>query len=185
MAEKMKKRLSRRAQERLNRQLRSFDLAMLGILLTTLVSGVVCVFGSTALDRPDAGGFAFWYIVVQSYLPMGLLSGFRALFGSAAFDPGVHGAGFITATALVWDVLLWAVIRTLGKRNNKSPLLRVGTQFALVIFYWGCFQLLCAVFVAGWNQGGMSSLHRKLANPPAVRADGKIVKTPAPADDKH
>ena len=44
MAERYKKTLSRRNQERLNRALRSFDLAMLGVLIVTIVCEVLCYF---------------------------------------------------------------------------------------------------------------------------------------------
>lgn len=181
MAGKMKKTLSRRAQERLNHQLRAFDLAMLGIGITTAAAGLVCAFGTTSLDRPGAAGFAYWYIVVQSCLPMGLLNGMRALFGTSAFSAAIDGAGFLTATVLVWDFLLWAVLRFFGKRNGKSSFLQIFTRFALILLCWGCFQLLCAAVVAGWNHGGPASMHRKLADPqPQVRPlDGKNVKTPA------
>ena len=54
MAEKFKKPLSRRAQERLKHQLRSFDLAMLALALTVLLAGVLCMAGKPDLGK--AGG---------------------------------------------------------------------------------------------------------------------------------
>lgn len=187
MAGKIKKRLSRRAQERLNRQLRAFDLAMLGVGITTAASGIVCAFGSTALDRPGAAGFAFWYIVVQSCLPMGILNGARALFGSSAFSPAADGPGFLTAAVLIWDFVLWAVLRAVGKHNNKSSILHICTKFALVVFFWGCFQLLCAVVTAGWNRGGAVQRQPQTAETSSAQAkiEAKTAKTSAPAEPKH
>ena len=187
MAGKMKKNLSRRAQERLNRQLRAFDLAMLGVVLTTLAAGAVCILGTTALDRPGTGGFAYWYIVVLSYPPMLLLNFFKLLFGGSALPQGSCGAGVLTAVTLGCDLLLWMVIRILGKRNNKSELLNVCTKFALILLCWGCFQLLCAAVFAGLDHGRTAAEQRGPAETrPQVRSDdGKNAKTPAPAPLQH
>jgi len=148
MAEKTKKRLSRRAQERLNHQLRSFDLVMLGLALTTAAAAAVCSFGTVDLGKSSAAGFAYWFLVVQSYLPLGLISGFRTLFriSPAAAAPGPW---MLAVADIVWCAVLWAVLRILGKRNNKSQLLHVSTRLALVVLVWGWFQLLCAVIAAG------------------------------------
>lgn len=174
-----KKRLSRRAQERLNRQLRAFDLTMLGIGITTVAAGFVCAFGNTALGGANAAGFAFWYLIVQSYLPLGLLSGIKALFGLAPFAPGANEANFLVAVDLVWFLVLWAVLRMLGKRNGKSALLHISTRLAAVLLWWGWFQLLCAVVVAGWNHGGLASYHRRLAAPAEIRAEAAEKNAPA------
>ena len=176
MAVKIKKRMSRRAQERLNRQLRVFDLTMLGLGVVTVAAGVICIYGKAALGGASASGFAFWYLVVQSCLPMGLLSGCKALLGLAPLAPGANEAGFLMAVDLGWFLVLWAVVRVLGKRNSKSQLLHVSTRVALVILCWGCFQLLCSVVFAGWNHGGLASYHRRFASPPETRQS-----LPAPA----
>ena len=62
MAEKTKKRLSRRAQERLNQKLRAFDLTMLGLALVIVLSGVVCRLGDPSLESHAPAGFGVWFL---------------------------------------------------------------------------------------------------------------------------
>ena len=161
MAEKNKKRFSRRAQERLKCQLRNFDLVMLGLALTIVAAAALCSFGAVDLSKPNAAGFAYWFLVVQSYLPLGLVSGFRALFHATSPTP-VAGPWMLAVADLAWTAALWIVLRLLGKRNSKSRLLQISTQLALVILVWGWFQLLCAVIATG--------VHAEAARPAAPAA---------------
>lgn len=183
MAEKTKKRLSRRAQERLKRQLRAFDLTLLGLGIATIAAGAICAAGSPALDRSGASGFAFWYLVVQSYLPMSVFGSVAAVAGVTLPAAGAAGAKFLVALDLGCYFVLWLVLRVLGKRNNKSPLLHVSTRIALIVLCWGCFQLGCAVVVAGWKGGGFASYHRVLTAPGASQT-AEAQAAPAPEAEK-
>ena len=162
MAEKGKKRLSRRAQERLRRSLRTFDLTMLAVAATVAVAGFVCTFGHTSLDGANPAGFALWFLLMLSYPLLGTLSVVKALCGLPPLVPGTSEAGFLVALDLGWCVFLWLLLRYLGKRHSKSALLHISTRIALVILCWGWFQLLCAAAMLGWERGGLASYHRKL-----------------------
>ena len=146
MAVKTKKRLSRRAQERLNRALRAFDLTMLGMVLVGALCFAICYFRGADLRTPAASGFAYLFLVAVGYPPMLLVNAARELFGMPIPAPGVHGDLFpVGVTALVWVTVLWLTIRILGKRDAKSELLNVGTRLAQIVLCWGVFQLCCVV----------------------------------------
>ena len=155
MAEKFKKRISRRSQERLNRALRSFDRTMLGLLAVAVICFLVSYFRGADLKAHASSGFAYWFLVVVGYLPMLLVNAVRAIFKLPIPAPGVHGELFlVSATDLVFGLLLWLAIRIWGKRDNKSELLQIATRLAQIILYWGVFQLCCVVLTINFNRGG-------------------------------
>ena len=149
MAEKTKKRLSRRAQERLNAKLRSFDLVMLGLALVIVFSGAVCVLGTPSLDGHEPAGFALWFLRVYAFLPLAVWHALKALWKLPVGMSRGYGLYILPAIAFAWNFLLWLVIRILGKRDSKSPVLHVATRFAQMFLIWGIFQLLCVGAAAG------------------------------------
>ena len=149
MAEKTKKRLSRRAQERLNAQLRSFDLVMLALALVIVLSGAVCALGNPSLGEHEPAGFALWFLRVYAFLPLAVWHGFKALLKLPGGMSCGYGLYILPAIAFVWNFVLWLVIRIMGKRDSKSPVLHVSTRFAQMFLLWGVFQLVCVGTAAG------------------------------------
>jgi len=200
MAEKFKKRLSRRAQERLNRALRSFDLTMLGILAVVIVCTVICYFRGADLKAHASSGFAYWFLVVTGYLPMLLINAVRAIFKMPIPATGEHAELFIHGIAdVVWVAILWLTIRIAGKRNTKSQMLHISTRLAQIMLCWGVFQLCCVAIAIGWNRGGShlcrgdraaakaeeQSAEPKAGNPVAApKAEEKTPKSSAPPPSK-
>ena len=149
MAEKTKKRLSRRAQERLNAKLRAFDLTMLGLAVVIVLSGAVCFLGDPSLDAHDPAGFGVWFLRLYAFPPLGVWHGVKALLKLPGGMSRGYGLYILPAIAFAWNFLLWLVIRTSGKRDGKSPVLHVATRFAQMVLVWGLFQLFCAGTAAG------------------------------------
>lgn len=154
MAEKFKKRLSRRSQERQNRALRTFDLTMLGMVIVTLVCAVLCYFRGADLKPGASSGFAYWFLVMIGYLPMLPVNIVRTIFGMPIPATGEHTELYLHSTAvLILLVALWLTIRVIGKRNTKSQLLHIGTRVAQLFLCWGVFQLCCWAITVGLNRG--------------------------------
>ena len=149
MAEKPKKRLSRRAQERLNAKLRAFDLTMLGLAVVIVLSGAVCFLGDPSLDAHDPAGFGVWFLRFYAFPPLGMWHGVKALLKLPGGMSRGYGLYILPAIAFAWNFALWLVIRILGKRDGKSPVLHVATRFAQMFLLWGIFQLFCGGIVAG------------------------------------
>ena len=149
MAEKPKKRLSRRAQERLNAKLRAFDLTMLGLALLIVLSGAVCFLGDPSLDGHEPAGFGLWFLRVYAFLPLGVWHGVKALLKLPGGMSRGYGLYIFPAIAFAWNFLLWLVFRIIGKRDGKSPVLHVATRFAQMFLLWGIFQLFCGGIAAG------------------------------------
>ncbi len=153
MAEKFKKRLSRRAQERLNRALRAFDLTMLGLLLCVVLCAVICYFRGADLKAHASSGFAYWFIVVTGYLPMMAVNAGRLLLQMPIPAPGEQTELVVqTAVVCLWLAALWLVLRTVGKRNGKSQFLHISTRLAQIMLCWGVFQLCCVAIAIGINR---------------------------------
>ena len=170
MAEKYKKRLSRRAQERLDHAVRVFDLTMLGIVLVSLICLVICFFLGTDLRGASPAGFAYWFLVVVACPPMLLVNTVRAVFGLPIPAPGAHGELFLqSATAIVWVVVLWAVFRILGKRDTKSQVLLVSTRLAQIMLCWGLFQLCCVVLTINFNRSTRAAAKTEVSAAPKPR----------------
>ena len=149
MAEKTKKRLSRRAQERLNAKLRTFDLTMLALAVVIVLSGAVCFLGDPALDAHDPAGFGVWFLRLYAFPPLGVWHGVKALLKLPGGMSRGYGLYILPAIAFAWNFALWLVFRILGKRDGKSPVLHVATRFAQMVLVWGLFQLFCAGTAAG------------------------------------
>ena len=159
MAEKFKKRLSNRAQERLNREVRAFDLTMIGVLIVTVVCGVLCYFRGADLKPGASSGFAYWFLVVVGYLPMMLINLFRTICRMPIPAPGEHTELYLYGiSAFVLLTVLWLTFRIVGKRNNKSQLLHICTRLAQIYLCWGVFQLGCVGIAVGLNRGGRASV---------------------------
>ena len=185
MAEKFKKRLSRRAQERLNRALRAFDLAMLSLLIVSIVCAVLCYFRGADLKPGASSGFAYWFLVVIGYLPMLPINIVRAIAKLPIPATGEHTELYLHGAAvLIWLAVLWLTIRLYGKRNTKSSLLHIGTRVAQLIFCWGVFQLCCWAIAVGMNRGWRTAEKpqpkTESVQPAAVRAKAEAPKPPAP-----
>ena len=178
MAEKLKKRLSRRAQERLNRALRAFDLTMFGVLIVTIVCIVLCYFRGADLKPGASSGFAYWFVVMIDYLPMLPVNVVRAIAKMPIPAEGENTELYVhTVVVLLWLAALWLTIRILGKRNTKSQLLHVGTRVAQIILCWGAFQLCCWAITVGLNRGW-----RTVGKPQAQKTE--ISQPPAPQAKK-
>ncbi len=149
MAEKPKKRLSRRAQERLNAKLRAFDLTMLGLAVVIVCSGAVCFLGDPSLDAHDPAGFGVWFLRLYAFPPLGVWHGVKALLKLPGGMSRGYGLYILPAIAFAWNFALWLAIRIMGKRDGKSPVLHVATRFAQMVLVWGIFQLFCAGAAAG------------------------------------
>jgi len=172
MAEKYKKQLSRRAQERLNRALRAFDLTMLGIILVALLCTVICYFRGADLREHASSGFTYWFLVVIGYLPMLLVNVVRAITKLPIPATGEHTELYLHClVVLIWVTALWLTLRILGKRNTKSPLLHISTRVAQIILCWGVFQLCCWAITVGLNRGwrtvGRPQTKTEISQPPA------------------
>lgn len=153
MAVKNKKRLSRRAQERLNRALRAFDLTMLGLVLVAVVCGVICYFRGADLKAGASSGFAYWFLVVTGYLPMLVVNCVRLAFRQPVpAAETAHEVVILTSTVVIWMAGLWIAFRIAGKRDTKSPTLHIATRLAQIVLCWGVFQLGCLAFTVSWNR---------------------------------
>jgi len=172
MAEKTKKRLSRRAQERLNAKLRAFDFTMLALALVIVLSGAVCRIGDPALDSHDPAGFGVWFLRFYAFPPLGLWHGVKALLKLPGGMSRGYGLYILPAIAFAWNFVLWLGIRVWGKRDNKSAVLHVATRFAQMVLVWGIFQLFCAGTAAGCrhNMGAVADRTAKtVLSSPAER----------------
>ena len=177
MAEKFKKRLSRRSQERLIRALRVFDLTMLGLLLVAVLCFAISYFRGADLKAHASSGFAYWFLVVIGYPPMLFVNAVRATCGMAIPAPGPHGELFlVSVTDLVWGICLWLTIRIVGKRETKSQLLEISTRLAQIILGWGVFQLCCVVLTINFNRST-----RAVEKPRAPKIEAARPSAPTPA----
>ena len=171
MAEKMKKRTSRRAQERFNRARRSFDLTMLALALTSLFCAAVSYLRGADLAANASSGFAYWFLVVIGYLPMLPVNAVRALLNLPIPASG-ENAELLLLTAAVMSFLTaaWLAVRIAGKRSGKVEGMHIATRVAQIVLCWGLFQIGCVAVTAGWNRGGYA----------VVRSDSaaKAVKVP-------
>ena len=159
MADKFKKRLSRRAQERLIRDLRAFDLTMLALLIVSIVCGVLCYFRGADLKAGASSGFAYWFLVVVGYLPMLPVNLFRTICRMPIPATGEHVELFLHGgSALFLEAACWLTFRIVGKRKDNSQLLVVCTQMAQIFLCWGVFQLCCMGITVGLNRGGRASV---------------------------
>ena len=155
MAEKMKKRTSRRAQERLNRALRSFDLTMLALALMSLFCAAISFFRGADLSAHASSGFAYWFLVVIGYLPMLPVNAVRALLGLPVPAPGEHAELLLLVTVvLAFLAAGWLVLRIASKRSGKEAGLHIATRIAQIVLCWGLFQIGCVAVTVGWNRGG-------------------------------
>ena len=167
MAEKFKKRISSRAQERLNRAVRAFDLSMAGLLLVAAVCGVISYFRGADLAAHASSGFAYWFLVVVGYIPMLPVNLVRSICGMPIPAPGAHTELYLQSAAVfVWLIVLWLTFRTVGKRNGKSQLLHIATRVAQIFLCWGVFQLCCMGIAIGLNRGGRASVQTAVTKQP-------------------
>ena len=164
MAQKIKKRLSRRAQERLNQKLRAFDLTMLALAAVIVLAALVCRIGDPSLNGHDPAGFGVWFLRFYAFPPLGVWHGVKALLKLPGGMSCGHGLYILPAVAFVWNFVLWLAVRILGKHYNKSSVLHVGTRFAQMVLVWGIFQLGCAGAAAGCRH----NMGRAAAAAPAV-----------------
>ena len=159
MAEKFKKRLSRRAQERQKRELRNFDLSMLALLIVTLVCGALCYFRGADLKPGASSGFAYWFLVVVGYLPMLVVNLFRTICRMPIPATREHVELFLHGgSALFLVAACWLTFRIAGKRGNKTQLLHICMRMAQIFICWGVFQLCCMGVTVGLNRGGRASV---------------------------
>lgn len=159
MTDKFKKRLSRRAQERLNHEVRAFDLTMLALLIVTVVCGALCYFRGADLKPGASSGFAYWYLVVVGYLPMILINLFRTICRMPIPATREHVELFLHGgSALLLTIICWLVFRIVGRRNNQVQLLHICTRVAQIYLCWGVFQLCCMGITVGLNRGGRASV---------------------------
>ncbi len=164
MAEKMKKRTSRRAQERFNRARRSFDLTMLALAMTSLFCAAVSYLRGADLAANASSGFAYWFLVVLGYLPMLLVNAVRVLLNWPIPAAGEHTElSLLTAAVIAFLTATWLAVRIAGKRSGKVEGMHIATRVAQIILCWGLFQIGCVAITAGWNRGGSA----------VVRSDSK------------
>lgn len=159
MAEKTKKRTSRRAQERFNRALHTFDMTMLALTLTSLFCAAISFFRGADLTANASSGFAYWFLVVVGWLPMLPVNAVRALLGLPIPAAGEHAELFLqTAVVLVSLAAVWTALRIAGRRTGKTASLHIATRIAQIILCWGLFQIGCVAVTAGWNRGGRAAV---------------------------
>ena len=159
MADKFKKRLSRRAQERLNREVRAFDLTMIALLIVTVVCGALCYFRGADLKPSASSGFAYWYLVVVGYLPMIIINLFRTICRMPIPSPVEHVELYLHGgSALFLTAACWLAFRISCKRGNRTQLLHICTRLAQIFLCWGVFQLCCMGIAVGLNRGGRASV---------------------------
>ena len=122
------------------------------------------------LGMPYAHGFALWFLLLLSYIPLEVVGLFNWLFGiqDNAFmrflvqDHQALGMGLFN---LVMLAIVWGVVRFwLGRRYGYSFFRTTGT-FLLILLGWGCFQLFCFAAVTVWGNSGFSPLHQHLRRP--------------------
>ncbi len=181
MAEKMKKRTSRRAQERFNRALRAFDMTMLALMLTSLFCAAISFFRGADLVANASSGFAYWFLVVVGWLPMLPVNAVRVLLNFPIPAPGEHTELFLlSAVVLAFLAAVWAALRIAGKRTGKISTLHVATRIAQIILCWGFFQIGCVAVTAGWNRGGRASVCSDASVKAAARAAAPAKTDAAP-----
>ena len=150
MAEKFKKRLSRRSQERLIRALRVFDLTMLGLLLVAVLCFAISYFRGADLKAHASSGFAYWFLVVIGYLPMLPVNAVRALLGLPIPAPGEHAELLLlVVVVLAFLAAGWLALRIASKRSGKVAGLHIATRIAQIVLCWGLFQIGCVAVTVG------------------------------------
>lgn len=164
MANKNKKRLSRRAQERRSRLLKKFDLVMLGIGLNIVIAGFICLCGDTSLKAGGAASFSYWCLMVYSYIPMGVVAAVKSIC-SEPFVSGVYASNLLAAVGFIWFLLLWLSVRTIACITNRMNILHVAFRIATVLLIWGWFQVICSAVVFTWRDSGFGTYHTTLGVP--------------------
>ena len=162
MAGKVKKTPSRRGQEKLNRALRRFDLATLGVVGLILLSCLSCWNARYHLGGSSAAGFVYWFLVVISY-PV-LIAGHLILDAAGIPTDFIAGreAPVLSGAALLFVVAVWGVTRSILKRRGDVNTLRVAGNFMLIFFAWGLFQIACGATMKAWHGSETFNLiHRK------------------------
>lgn len=162
--------LSRRSRERLERFTLRFDLISAGLAVVIILATAVSAGRPYELGMPYAHGFALWFLLLLSYIPLEVVGLFNWLFGiqDNAFmrflvqDHQALGMGLFN---LVMLAIVWGVVRFwLGRRYGYSFFRTTGT-FLLILLGWGCFQLFCFAAVTVWGNSGFSPLHQHLRRP--------------------
>lgn len=171
MADKKKNYLlSRRRRERFERLTFRFDLLSVGLAVVILLATAVSAGRPYELGLPYAHGFALWFLLLLSYIPLEVIGLFNWVLGiqdnafmrflvleHQALGMGLFNLGML---AVVWGLVrFW-----LGRRYGLAFLRTVGT-FLLILLVWGAFQLLCFAAVTIWGHGGFSPLHHHLRRP--------------------
>ncbi len=162
--------LSRRRRERFERLTLRFDLISAGLAAVIILATLVSAGRPYELGLPYAHGFALWFLLLLSYIPLEVVGLFNWVFGiqdnafmrflvqeHQALGMGLFNLGMVAA--------IWVLVRFwLGKRYGLAFLLTTGT-FLIILLVWGCFQLLCFAAVTIWGHGGFSPLHHHLRRP--------------------
>lgn len=159
--------VSSRGHERLRRTLRRFDvlagvLALLLILAMIVSSPHAYELGT---NRPE--GFATWFLLFLSYLPLeivGLLTWLLGMQDSTVVRFLVEERQTLALGLFDLAMLLtfWAVVRFYYSRRYGVNFVRTASAFLTILAAWGAFQLGCMAAVVIWERGGFSPLHRHL-----------------------
>ena len=162
-----RQKLFRRHYSRRRRLTRRFDLLSLGMAAVILVAVLVAKECECGLGSAGAGGFALWFLLFLSYIPLSLLSFldwctagdmFQIVSGWLNGDRALLLGSFNFITLFS----VWLCVRILAAKKFGENLLRVSSHFMLIFMIWGCFQLFC-VWATGMAQnGGFSGFHNSL-----------------------
>ena len=144
-----------------------FDLFSLGLGAVILIAMLIARTCSCGLNAAGAGGFALWFLLFLSYIPLTLLSFLDWWISGDLFQlisEWLHGDKVLLLG--IFNLLtlfsVWLCVRILAAKKYGENLLRIAGHFILIFFVWGCFQLSCSLAVKVCQNGGFSGFHSGL-----------------------
>ncbi|MBO5307768.1 MAG: hypothetical protein J6C40_07170 [Lentisphaeria bacterium] len=160
-------RLFRRYYSKKRRLTRRFDLLTLALALVIVLAVWAARGGDCGISSASPGGFALWFLLFLSYIPLALLSFLDwcvsgDLFQTVSSLLGRDQAVLLGVFNMLSLLLVWGSVRILAARKYGEHLLRTTGHFILIFLIWGCFQLCCSLSVRMWQSGGISGFHSGL-----------------------
>ncbi len=140
---------------------RGFDAVMAGIAAVIGLALLCCRGRGYDLNGTGTVGFAVWFLMFLSYLPLeiiglfGLITGLKVPWINAC---AASGNQVLVLAVCDWGLLLfvWIAVRLLGRRYGVG-FLRAARHIALIILCWGIFQVGCTAALAVWQRGDVSA----------------------------
>jgi hypothetical protein len=160
-------RLFRRHYSRKRRLTRRFDLLTIALALVIVASIFAARGGSCGVSGPSAEGFALWFLLFLSYVPLAFISFLDWCISGDLFQLtssffGQDQAVLLGAFNLASLFIVWLAVRVLPARKYGENLLRITGHFILIFLIWGFFHLCCSMSMRMWQSGGISSFHKGL-----------------------